>query len=187
MPPSARNTPLLSTLAQGPWAKPRLSLITTFGLGYCRPFPGTWGSAPVPVLAAVLIALGLGPVQQPWIYSLVMLAVIILFGYACIRDGSAAEARFGGKDPSEVVADETAGQALAMLTLPAAAMANPGLAMFTVFFAFIAFRVFDILKPWPVFQLQDRPAGWGILLDDLMAGLYALGLLHLVAWLALSR
>lgn len=165
--------------------KPSLALITTFGLGYLRPFPGTWGSLPPLVLAAVLIAAGLGPDRSPWIYNGLMLLVILVFGYACLRDGSAAEARFLRKDPSNVVADETAGQALALMALPVAGLGSPALTIFTLFFAFFAFRIFDILKPWPVYQLQSRPAGLGILLDDLMAGLYALAVVQIAAAVAL--
>lgn len=181
------HAPTATSTLGGPFARPPLRLITTFGLGYCRPFPGTWGSAPPVLAAAFLVAIGLGPGPSHWIYIAAMAATILLFGWACIRDGSAAEARFGGKDPSEVVADETAGQALALLVLPAAGMATPTLAVFTVFFSFVAFRVFDIFKPWPAYQLQSAPAGWGILLDDLMAGAYALATVHLIAWAALTR
>lgn len=156
-----------------PYAKPSLNLITTFGLGHMRPFPGTWGSLPPVVVALVMVSTGLGPIDQPWIYRGTMAAMVLLFSWACIRDGSKAEARFLRKDPSPVVADETAGQALVLMAIPAATTATPGLAAFTILFAFVGFRIMDILKPWPAQQLQKIPSGWGILLDDLFAGLYA--------------
>ncbi len=153
--------------------RPSLHLVTTCGLGHCRPFPGTWGSLPPPILAGVLMAMDLGPLASPWVYNTVLIATLLIFAWACVRDGDAAEARFGEKDPSEVVADETAGQCLPLLFLPWQAVATPALAAFTCVFAFLSFRVFDIVKPWPAGRLQRVPGGWGILLDDLFAGVYA--------------
>ncbi len=152
--------------------------ITTFGLGYCRPFPGTWGSIPTVLVAATLIALGQGPHQSPLIYLPVMLAILIFFSAACIMQGDRAEARFGKKDPSQVVADETAGQAIPLLWLPSVAFDKPLHAAATLFAAFVLFRLCDIIKPWPIRTVQRVPGGWGILIDDLMAGLLAWGLLY---------
>lgn len=162
-----------------------LAMVTVFGLGHLRPAPGTWGSMPPVALAGVLIALGLGPGGHPVVYNLVMAAVAVVFTLACAVKGDEAEAVFLRKDPSQVVADETAGQAVTLMFLPAAAVAGPGLAVFTLFYAFIAFRVMDILKPWPAFQIQKIPGGWGVVLDDLMAGVYALIVVQVISrvWL----
>jgi len=99
------------------------------------------------------------------------------------------------KDPQFVVIDEVAGQHLTLL-LPLIPIALPHLSthmdfsLFAIFFAlslvnwkylllgFILFRVFDILKPWPVHQLERLPHGWGIMADDWMAGFYAAILLR---------
>ncbi|MBU6412550.1 MAG: phosphatidylglycerophosphatase A [Planctomycetes bacterium] len=151
--------------------------ITTFGLGYCRPFPGTWGSIPTVLIAAALIGLGHGPQQSPYLYVPVMLGVLIFFSAACVVQGDRAEARFGKKDPSQVVADETAGQAIPLLWLPAAAIATPFQIAGSLFAAFVLFRLCDIIKPWPIRSVQSVPGGWGILVDDLLAGLLAAGLL----------
>lgn len=147
--------------------------ITTFGLGYCRPFPGTWGSIPTVLLAASLLCAKLGPHQTPWLYNTLLMAVLIFFSAACIIQGDRAEARFGKKDPSQVVADETAGQVIPLLCLPAAAFETPLRASATLFAAFVLFRICDILKPWPIRAAQKVPGGWGILIDDLLAGLLA--------------
>lgn len=163
-----------------------LRLITTFGLGHMRPASGTWGSLPPVVLAGILMALGAGPREHPVIYAGVLAAVFLLFGYACLRDGDAAEARFGKKDPGQVVADETCAQCIPLLFLPASAIATPKLAAFTLLLAFVAFRILDIVKPFPARQLQKVPGGWGILLDDLVAGAYAAALIHLAAWWRLT-
>lgn len=163
-----------------------MALVTTFGLGHLRPASGTWGSLPPVLLAAVLIAAGLGPGEEPWVYHAVMGAVIMVFGLACVVMGDAAEARFLKKDPGQVVADETVGQTIALLTIPASALLTPERTAVTLVLAFLAFRVLDILKPWPAHQLQRVPGGWGILLDDLFAGAYAWGVVQVTARLALG-
>jgi len=162
-----------------------LAMVTVFGLGHLRPAPGTWGSLPPAALAAVLVAVGLGPAGHPLIYNLALAAVVIVFTLACAIKGDLAEAVFLRKDPSQVVADETAGQALALMFLPAAAVATPALAAFTLIYAFLAFRIMDIIKPWPAFQIQKIAGGWGVVLDDLVAGFYAFVLVQVISrvWL----
>ncbi|MCC6971317.1 MAG: phosphatidylglycerophosphatase A [Phycisphaerales bacterium] len=165
-----------------------LRLITVFGLGFMRPASGTWGSMPPVLAAATLIALGFAPgtsTTSSLVYHAALAVVFVIFAGACIVQGDRAEARFG-HDPSEVVADEVAGQCVALLALPAAALATPSKAALTLATSFFAFRVLDIVKPWPAGQLQRVPSGWGILLDDLFAGLYALVVVQIVArvWIA---
>lgn len=164
------------------------SLITTFGLGLMRPASGTWGSLPPVILAAASIALGFRPGDLPLgslLYHADLLAVLVIFSGACIVFGDAAEARFGKKDPGQVVADETAGQCIPLMLLPAAAVGDLRHAALTLALAFVSFRIFDILKLWPAGSLQRVPGGWGILLDDLIAGLQALLVVQLVTrlWL----
>ncbi len=159
--------------------RPPLRLITTFGLGHVRPASGTWGSMPPVVLAAGLLLAGFGPHQQPWVYNGVLIAVLVVFAGACIVSGDEAEARFLNKDPSQVVADETAGQCIPLLFLPGAAFGSPMMSAFTLVYVFLCFRVLDIVKPWPANRIQSVPGGWGILLDDLVAGVYALVLVQL--------
>jgi phosphatidylglycerophosphatase A len=136
---------------------------------------------PPVLLAGGLIAAGFGPLEHPLVYNGLLAAVFLFFCWACIGQGDAAEARFGRKDPSQAVADETAGQCLSLLVLPGAALATPTTAAFTLAYAFICFRVLDILKPWPAYRLQSVPGGWGILLDDLFAGLYAAALVQVTS------
>ena len=76
----------------------------------------------------------------------------------------------GEKDPSRVVIDEVAGQWLGLLMLPDGTLYIAG--------AFILFRFLDILKPWPIRQLEQFPKGWGVMLDDMLAGLLTLGLIQ---------
>lgn len=155
--------------------RPRdLAFVTTFGLGFMRPAPGTWGSIPTVVVAGLLIAGGHGPAESPWVYHIFLLAWLALFAGVCVVGGDRAEGVFGRKDPSQVVADETAGQVIPLLAIPAGALQTPVLAVFTLVLAFLAFRVMDIFKPWPAGRLQRLAGGWGILMDDLVAGIYAL-------------
>lgn len=124
------------------------------------------------MLALVLFASGVGPDRAPWVFSGVLAVVFLIFAAGCVVQGDAAEARWG-KDPSNAVADETAGQCLPLLALPAAAFASWPLALFTIGLAFVAFRALDIVKVWPARRAERLPAGWGILLDDVISGLYA--------------
>ena len=138
------------------------------GLGFLRPAPGTWGSMPPPTIAAILLLVGVGDAVTASVLSVILLAASL----ACVVWGRYAEERFGRKDAAEVVADETAGVApatiLAMLMTEGLLSGLAALAG-----AFLLFRVFDILKPWPARQLEALPAGWGVLIDDLVAGVYA--------------
>lgn len=168
-------------------------LATVFGLGFMRPASGTWGSLPPAIVAAALLATGWGPSQCPAIFFGVQGLLLVVFAAACIAQGDAAEARWG-KDPSRVVADEVAGQAVTLLLAPWAVVLDPPvwaaeapmtLALFTVALSFVAFRLMDIVKPWPAQQIQSLPAGWGVLLDDLVAGVYAAILVQVAARIAL--
>lgn len=170
---------------------PSLLLLSTMGLGYLRPAPGTWGSMPPVVLAGLLLVLGFGPDSDAgrtphWASSdwIVWNGVVALLGFlacvVCASLGDYGEAAFGKKDASSIVADETAGQCIPLLLLPAGALATPGLAAFTLVLAFLAFRVFDIVKIWPAHGLQRLSGGWGILMDDVVAGLQAMVLLQIL-------
>ncbi len=153
--------------------------ISVFGLGTLRPAPGTWGSLPPVAIAALLYITGNGPHASPIIYYVTIGTLLITFSAACILQGPRAERFYGRKDPSNVVADETAGQCLSLLGLPLLTL-WPMLS--TLAFAFVAFRIFDILKPWPANGLQRLSAGWGILIDDLIAGAYAAAATLAFSW-----
>ena len=158
----------------------RTFLLTAGGLGFMRPASGTWGSTPPPAIALLLVALC---DANMWVVNVAMLALLIIFSWACVAFGPYAEQRFGKKDPGQVVADEVAGQAIALMMIPWVPIDS-----FETFFtnacyaggAFIAFRIFDIIKPPPANALQRLSAGWGILVDDLFAGVYAAIVVQLV-------
>ncbi len=167
----------------------RAALVSTFGLGYAPFASGTWGSLPPPAIA-VLVVLIAGPGLA---VELAMLAMLAVFSVICVALGSWSEQHYGRKDPGEVVADETAGQALVLLALPWQAMHDAAgwhatgwawnIALAAV--AFLTFRAFDIVKPPPARNLERWPAGWGILVDDLIAALYAVLATQLFARLVL--
>ncbi|MHC4275263.1 MAG: phosphatidylglycerophosphatase A family protein [Planctomycetota bacterium] len=159
---------------------PRHVLVTVFGLGLLRPAPGTWGSLPPPLLVLVLVWSG----AALWVINVSMILLGAAFAIACWRFGGLAEARYGAKDPRQVVADETAGQCVALLFLPWRAVGDAGAWTWNITLAataFVAFRLFDIAKPPPINGLQRAPGGWGILADDLVAGLCALVVAQIVA------
>jgi phosphatidylglycerophosphatase A len=131
---------------------------TLGGAGLIGPAPGTWGSAVV--LPLVL----LGPVP-----CLVLAVAITLAGlWAAPRVLTDST-----EDPGWFVADEGAGMLLALAALPAASWTG-------VLLAFALFRLFDILKPWPVSWADAQPGGIGVMLDDLVAGAIAAALLLLL-------
>lgn len=159
-------------------------LLTVGGLGWLRPASGTWGSLPPAVLAAIIVLAGAGPASDhAWVYWGTMAFLAIAFTVVCVAGGDAAEATWG-KDPSPVVADEVAGMAMTLLLLPPALFAHEAVfSMLAVAGAFVLFRAMDVAKPWPCNRLQRISAGWGIVLDDLIAGIYAAGLAWVVYWI----
>jgi len=150
------------------------------GLGFLRPAPGTWGSMPPAAGLGILVLFG----AEPFIMYTALGLMCLLASAACVLWGDYAEERFGLKDAPEVVADETAGVVLPLL----AAVFYEG-TLFVMFaqiaWAFVLFRIMDIIKPWPARQLEQLPKGWGVLVDDLFAGFYAL-LAFILSMVALS-
>ncbi len=143
-------------------------IVTGMGLGLMRPAPGTWGSLP-PVALAMLLAFARTDGRT---IDMALAAMGLVFGIGCLVWGEMAERRYGKKDPGAVVADEVAGQSLALMWLPWST--NSARIIATCAIAFFAFRVFDIIKPPPARGWQRFPGGLGILIDDLVAGFYAL-------------
>jgi len=139
---------------------------TFFGIGRMRPGPGTAASA-----ATVLLCAALAHALAPSARAPVAIALAVVVTLSGIPAATLVARGSGRKDPQFVVIDEVAGQLVALLAVP--------LAWKSFLAAFILFRVFDIVKPPPVRQLEALPEGAGIVLDDIAAGLYALGVVHL--------
>lgn len=141
-------------------------LLSCFGLGYLPVAPGTWGSLPVAVVFVLMDYFG----ASSAIISVVMLLIIAAASFVCVKFAPAIISATGKEDPSEVVADEVAGQAVAFL---GACIGGVNSVIIAALIGFAAFRLFDIAKPWPCRSLEKLQAGVGILADDLMAGVYA--------------
>jgi phosphatidylglycerophosphatase A len=153
-------------------ARPRAALwadlsATFFGIGRLKPGPGTWGSAAT-VLLWALASSQIPAAYRTWATMAAAVAVTLIGIPAATRVARAS----GLKDPQSVVIDEVAGQLVALIAAP--------LSWQTFLAGLILFRVFDILKPPPVRQLERLPEGFGIVVDDLAAGLYALAIMHLM-------
>ena len=143
-------------------------LITTFlYVGHFRPAPGTWGS-----LATLPLVLILHWIGGPWLVA-TALAAVIWFGFQAIKAETAGSA---DKDPSEIVIDEVAGQMIALLPVSYGAW-SVGAAVTALWpgwiAAFVLFRLFDIWKPGLVGRMDRRGDAWGVMADDLVAGVFA--------------
>lgn len=162
----AKNAP------RGPlWAR---LVATFFGIGRMRPGPGTWGSA-VTMLLWAAFSYQLTPALRMPVAIAAALLVTLVGISAATQVARASET----KDPQFVVIDEVAGQLIALIAVP--------LAWKTFLAGFIFFRIFDILKPPPVRQLEKLPEGTGIVLDDVAAGFYALLVMQLLLHFGLLK
>ncbi|MDP9172509.1 MAG: phosphatidylglycerophosphatase A [Planctomycetota bacterium] len=141
-------------------------IATLAGTGYL-PASGTFASLLTCLLLWPLLVWA-GP--RPQIAATIAVAGVILFSALNQTLAPWAIAAWG-EDPSRFVLDEAAGICLTILFLPAHAGWMPN--GITLLAAFVAFRVFDITKIPPARQLENLPGGWGILLDDLAAAVYA--------------
>ena len=135
-------------------------------LGFAPIAPGTVGSA-----AGLALFWAVRSTGSTW----VEVAVFLVVSVAGVAAASAAEARYRRRDPGPVVIDEVAGMLVTLLAVPV------GFAGAVV--GFFAFRLFDIVKPFPARQAERLPGGWGVMTDDLVAGVYAQALLRVVLWL----
>ena len=146
------------------WLHPRRSLACGLGLGLLPFAPGTWGTL-------LGVALYLPIAGLPMLTQLGIVACLAAAGvWICHR--TALE--LGSHDPSSVVWDEVVGYLLCMAGAPAG--------WIWPVIGFALFRCFDILKPWPLKRVErEIPGGLGIMLDDLLAGGYALVCMQLIA------
>lgn len=145
------------------------TLATFFGAGLGKPGPGTYGSVAAVLIWAAVAWAAHGAASTLLIFLLAGIALTVALG---VPAATIAARESGKEDPGFVVIDEVAGQWIALLGSPADW--KHGL------IALVLFRVFDITKPWPARQLEDLPEGWGIVFDDVAAGLYAWGVASLI-------
>jgi phosphatidylglycerophosphatase A len=147
-------------------------IVTYGGSGMAPVGPGTAASLATSItlllIYVVLSRENLVPTALLW--NSILLALVVGFSAMSVGYGPWAIEFYGRKDPGPFVLDECAGICLTMLMLPRYAGWREAIAV-TV--GFLAFRIFDIIKPWPCPRLEKLPGGWGILMDDLMAAVYA--------------
>ena len=134
--------------------------------GYLPKAPGTWGSLVGLALFSLLHTLSLE------VYLAVVTGIFIIGTFAA----GEAEKIMDRKDPGLVVIDEIVGMLITMIAIPATPLAMT--------LGFILFRIFDIWKPFPIRLIDQRfHGGLGIMLDDVVAGIYSLAAMHLLGWL----
>ncbi|HEV2914663.1 MAG TPA: phosphatidylglycerophosphatase A [Pyrinomonadaceae bacterium] len=159
--------------------------VATCGVGYLPLAPGTYGSAVGVGLYLVVNALGVRLIvyglAHGWSADALaslrlssLLLIVLALTLAGIRAASRAEGLLGRKDPGAVVVDEVAGQFMTFLFVP------PDAGWWAILVGFLAFRAFDIWKPYPIRRLEALESGLGIMADDLLAGAYACVLMSLL-------
>jgi phosphatidylglycerophosphatase A len=157
--PAETATPNFNTSDAKHW------LAFGLGAGLSPKAPGTAGTL---VGVALYLVLSMLPV------ALYVLVVAGLFAAGLWAVGAVAD-QIGSEDPSAIVWDEVVGFLIAMIAAPAGIM--------WIIAGFLLFRAFDILKPWPIADFEGRfKGGLGIMLDDVVAGLYTWLVLH-VLWM----
>ena len=144
-------------------------IATGLGSGYFPVAPGTAGSA----LGLALVIAWRQTSLEPLRLAVCLAASAGLLFLVGVWSAGKAEKVFGRVDPGQVVIDEIAGQIITFV-------ATPRVAWKGLIVGFILFRIFDIVKPFPARRAERIPGGWGIMVDDLVAGLYSLIVLVIV-------
>jgi phosphatidylglycerophosphatase A len=141
-------------------------LIASFGyVGFFPIAPGTAGSLAALPLFAFVRWMGIPA------FELGMIAAVLAVG---IWSANRAERALGRKDPGPVVIDEVLGMLITLAWLP--------VSLAGVLVGFLLFRLFDVVKPYPAGRMEHLPGGYGIMLDDAMAGLYSHLVLRVCIW-----
>jgi phosphatidylglycerophosphatase A len=165
--------------------------LATCGVGYIKLAPGTWGSLVGVGLYLIWRYLGLGVFQiglangwraeqlEAWRIETNILAVLLTSAIGIWAAGRAA-LLLNKKDPQQVVIDEVAGQFIALMFIPF------NVAWWMILAGFILFRLFDIWKPYPIDGMQELPGGFGVVVDDLVAGIYAAIVMSVIAAVQIS-
>ena len=140
---------------------------TGCGVGFFPYGPGTMGALFAIVIWYLLSLL----VSTPYLIG-ITLALVVLFTFLGAWSATVSE-RYWGEDPSRVVIDEVVGQWMVLLAVPA------GFSWYHVVAALALFRFFDIVKPLGVRKMENFKGGWGIMADDILAGVYGFIVLYL--------
>ena len=140
------------------FSNPSLFLATGFGIGLIPIAPGTYGS-----ILGVVLFLALAHLYLPIFWLSLIILILYFFSYLAVQSALRIIKR---SDPGIIVIDEVLGMMLVMMTIPP----DPKWALL----AFVMFRMFDILKPWPINQVDSKLKNTlGVMLDDCIAATYA--------------
>jgi phosphatidylglycerophosphatase A len=155
--------------------------ISTCGVGLIPFAPGTFGAF---IGLAIFYALFIVCRTAPQYFQASIIVVSSLISALGIWASNRGEKIFGEKDAQRIVVDEVAGQLISFILIAPLLVAELSRPTVVMIVGFLLFRAFDIFKPYPIKQLQDLPAGLGVMFDDIVAGIYAavvLSFLPLVA------
>jgi phosphatidylglycerophosphatase A len=141
-------------------------IATFFGAGYCPVAPGTLTSLIVVLLYKYYLH------KLSWPLYLLLLFLLLAIG---VYTSTKYSAELKKQDPRRIVIDEAFGQLLVLFRIGE----SWGTGWLPLFVCFLLFRIFDIIKPYPIKKVESLPRGWGIVMDDLVAAVYAGIIIHL--------
>lgn len=143
-------------------------IATSFGVGFLPKAPGTWGA-----ILAIVLWLPLYLWASPEVTLIVTAAATVIYTIAGTWASSVAE-RYWGKDPVIACADETVGQWLSLLPV------TPLCPWWEILLSLALFRFFDIFKPLGIRAMERLPRGYGMMADDILAGIYSVIIILLI-------
>jgi phosphatidylglycerophosphatase A len=145
------------------------AIATGLGTGYSPIIPGTIATMlgiPLYFLISKL---------NPFVYWIIIVLLFLIGVFTATK----AEKMFGTKDSKQIVIDEIVCYSFFLLLVPCT--------KWCIILGFIVFRVFDIIKPFPAYRSQSLPGGWGIMVDDLIAAIYTVIVIHTAMWITPLR
>ena len=153
-------------------------LSTFFGCGYLTKIPGTTSSA----VTAIFIYIAYEVLGYTYLkFSIIFFILLFFYSFYAVKD---SETEFENKDPSQIVIDEVLGQSMPLILLLHLNQTSQISIPVEIYYilSFVFFRFFDILKPFPVSYFDKNHKNYfGIIMDDIMAGLYSMILIYLIS------
>tara|TARA_Y100000741_G_C17995114_1_gene453702 strand:+ start:85 stop:570 length:486 start_codon:yes stop_codon:yes gene_type:complete len=158
--------------------KINILISTFFGFGYFAKIPGTVSSLVTTIIIYIVYEhLGYKDLK----YSIIIFITLFLYSFYAVKD---SESEFKDKDPKQIVIDEVLGQAMPLILLLYLNQNNQLILDIEIYYtlSFLFFRFFDIIKPFPVSFFDKKFKNYfGIIMDDIMAGLYSMILIYLIS------